>query len=56
MEPQETFTNKVMRRPSVQAKLLMRVEPLEVELKGWGKMHLRFPLYIYNKGNKKEQI
>ncbi len=43
MEPQETFTNKVMRRPSVQAKLLMKVEPLEVELKGWGKNAFKVP-------------
>lgn len=44
MEPWEAFTNKAMKRPSVRAMVLMRVEPLEVEPKGWGTMHLGLPL------------
>jgi hypothetical protein len=36
MEPHEPFTSKRMRRPNVWARLSMRVEPLKVELEGWG--------------------
>jgi hypothetical protein len=44
MEPQEEFTNKVMKRPNVHTMVLMKVEPLKVEPKGWGTMHLGLPL------------
>jgi hypothetical protein len=36
MEPQETFSITIMRQPSVQTRLPLRVEPLEVKLEGWG--------------------
>jgi hypothetical protein len=37
MEPQEAFTNRAMKRSNVQVmRFPMRVEPSEVEPKGWG--------------------
>jgi hypothetical protein len=54
MEPWETFTNKTMRQFNVQVRLIMKVKPLEVELRDEEIMHSGFPLYIYNKGNEKE--
>ncbi len=36
MEPQETFTSKVMKQPNVRTRLPMTAKPLRVEQKGWG--------------------
>jgi hypothetical protein len=36
MEPWDTFIGKVMRQPNVQTRLLIRAEPSEVKLEGWG--------------------
>jgi len=36
MEPQETFTCRVMKRPNIRVRLLMRGEPLDIEPKGGG--------------------
>jgi hypothetical protein len=34
METQKTFIGRVMRRPGIQMRLLMKVVPLDIELKG----------------------
>jgi hypothetical protein len=36
MEPHEAFIYKTMRQPNIQTRLLMKVVPLNVELKKWG--------------------
>jgi hypothetical protein len=41
MEPHEAFTSTTMKRPSVQTRLPLKIEPLEVEPEGWGDNALR---------------
>jgi hypothetical protein len=41
MEPQETFISTTIRRPNVQTRLPLKVEPLKVKPKGWGDIALR---------------
>ncbi len=36
MEPRKTFISKIMKRPNIQMRLLMKEEPIDIELEGWG--------------------
>jgi len=36
MESWETFTNRAMKQPNIQMRLLMKAIVLDVESKGWG--------------------
>ncbi len=44
MEPWKTITNIAMKQPNVQTMLLMKVESLEVEPKGWGNNAMKVTL------------
>ncbi len=56
MEPWEAFTDKTMRWPNVQVRLLMKVEPLEIELEGSGNNAFKVPPYrSTTKGMKKNK-
>jgi hypothetical protein len=57
MEPHETFIGRAMRLFNVQARLPMRVEPLEVEPKGWGDNAIKvIPIDLQHMGHRRTKM